>query len=78
MAVARVNTSAYFQSFQSSAPICSKQTDDRSRGRLNYPRTLRGRLLDVVVPMLILLATAAAMWFVVTDGWFQLVGFWAR
>ena len=35
------------------------------------------RLLDWVVPLLTLIGTAAAMWFVVTDGWFQLFGFWA-
>lgn len=35
------------------------------------------RLLEWVVPLLTLIGTAAAMWFVVTDGWFQLFGFWA-
>ena len=35
------------------------------------------QLLEWVVPLLTLIGTAAAMWFVVTDGWFQLFGFWA-
>ena len=36
-----------------------------------------GVLLQWIFPLLTLLGTAAAMWFVVTDGWFQLFGFWA-
>ena len=30
-----------------------------------------------IIPVLTLLGTAGAMWFVVTDGWFQLFGLWA-
>ncbi len=40
-------------------------------------REITDRLLEWVVPLLTLVGTAAAMWFVVTDGWFQLFGFWA-
>ncbi|HWC18717.1 MAG TPA: hypothetical protein VG498_17025 [Terriglobales bacterium] len=29
-----------------------------------------------ILPLLTLLGTIAAMWFVVGDGWFQLFGFW--
>ena len=29
-----------------------------------------------ILPLLTLLGTIAAMWFVVGDGWFQLLGFW--
>ena len=34
-------------------------------------------LHEWLIPLLTLLGTAAAMWFVVTEGWFQLFGFWA-
>jgi hypothetical protein len=34
-------------------------------------------MLEWFVPVLTLLGTAAAMWFVLSDGWFQLFGLWA-
>ena len=34
-------------------------------------------ILKWLFPLLTVLGTAAAMWFVVSDGWFQLFGFWA-
>jgi len=35
-----------------------------------------GVLQKWILPVLTLLGTIAAMWFVVGDGWFQLFGFW--
>jgi hypothetical protein len=34
-------------------------------------------IMEWVIPILALIGTAGAMWFVVTNGWFQLCGFWA-
>ena len=39
---------------------------------------LKKSAMGWIVPFLTLLGTAGAMWFVVTDGWFQLVGLWGR
>ena len=49
------------------APISNRRVKRKSR---------KDRLLEWVIPILTLIATALAMWFVVTDGWFQLFGFW--
>lgn len=40
-------------------------------------KSRKEEMLEWVIPILTLIATALAMWFVVTDGWFQLFGFWA-
>jgi hypothetical protein len=52
------------------------------RGRFNSRSTTQKRnstdwVQEWIVPVLTLVGTAAAMWFVVTEGWFQLFGFWA-
>lgn len=48
-----------------------------SDSRLTTPkRNSTDRVREWIVPVLTLIGTAAAMWFVVTEGWFQLFGFW--
>jgi hypothetical protein len=50
---------------------------DRSNSRATQKGNSTEWVQEWIVPVLTLVGTAAAMWFVVTEGWFQLFGFWA-
>jgi hypothetical protein len=80
MAVGKLNSSSFYFAHLQSAPIARTSTNARlagSQGPVSSPQTLAQRVQGWIVPILTLIGTAGAMWFVVTDGWFRLFGFWS-
>jgi len=59
-------------------PSLPASTKPRVQSRQSADRSTANRLLEGLLTLLIAMATAASMWFVVTDGWFRLFGFWGR
>jgi hypothetical protein len=74
-----VASPVYYQRVLRPTPVTSITSigRDRSESRsATKKRKATHWTWDWIVPVLTLIGTAAAMWFVVTEGWFQLFGFW--
>ena len=78
MAVGKLNASSfYFARLESASIPRTSPTASLTQKELSTPQTRAEQIQEWILPMLTLIGTAAAMWFVVTDGWFQLFGFWS-
>ena len=80
MAVGKLNASPfYFAHLQAASLPRTAATASliEKEQALSTSQTRAERIQEWILPVLTLIGTAAAMWFVVTDGWFQLFGFWS-
>ena len=81
MTIAKLIASpVYYERVFRQVPITPSTTIARSRSdsrSTTQKRKSTDWIQEWIVPVLTLIGTAAAMWFVVTEGWIQLFGFWA-
>ena len=78
MTVAKLMASPVYFGTVLRPPSLPTSIKPRVQSPQSAERSTAGRVLEGLFTLLIAVATAASMWFVVTDGWFRLFGFWGR